>query len=340
MKAFKNGKGRLRKVVVAGLMAAVLAVSASPVAARAATADDGTQRPASGDFNWISGISNVYSVPAGGKSLKTLKEVQGDWKAYLGGIPTEATSYFGSFNVKIVDKGKNYADFIADWYTETAVDNKTGRPSFIDTSKQADTTYTGGMTEKLLFAEDTSLSHQFVSGTPIKDFIIVNFYQQGNRQYAIGAFEADGHNPMGNIFMTRTVSGASLVTSNPAAEVAADWSGFAGYWEYKFQDATGHTAKDSVYIEPISADKAYVVIDNANSGTKTGIVGRMELSGGKLNIYSADGTLRTTMSLVNNNTMSSTAHGGNYTRTDTSARAPEYWNHISNKFAEANEWNG
>lgn len=336
MRVFKDQKTILKRVA-AGIMAAMIAVSVAPVTSLAATTEGGVQRPTNEDFKWINGISDIYAVPGSGKALKTMQEISGDWKGFLGGKPTEDASFFGSLNVTIVDKGKGHLDFIADWYTETRVDNKTGRPTALDTSKAADTTYTGGLTPKYLFAEDASLSHQFINGEAIKDFVIVNFYQQGNRQYALGAFEADGHKPLGNIFMTRTVSGASLITSNAAASVQAPWSGFAGYFEYKHQDGSGQTVRDSVYIEPISADQAYVVIDT--NGKKRAVTGRMELADGVLNVYAASGALFDSMRLVNNNTLQLTSQGASFTRMDSSARAPEYWNHIGNKFAESKEWN-
>lgn len=337
MKVLTNGKRLLKSTLAAGLAAAMLTLGASPIAAAAATTETGAQRPTNADFNWINGISDIYAVPAAGRALTSLQDITGEWKGFLGGIPTENASFFGSLNARIEDKGSNHATMTVDWYTETSVDNKTGRPSYNDTSKNADTTYTGGYSNKMFFAEDMSLSHQFISGEPIKDFIIVNFYQQGNTQYALGAFQTEGRKPLGNIFMTRTVSGSSLITSKAIPNVQAAWASFVGYFETMSQDANGRAIKDSIYIEPISADQAYVVIDAG--GKKRGVVGTLRIENGVLNIYAASGALFDSIRLVNNNTVSLTSRGTSFTKKDTSSRAPEYWNHLGNKFAAGNEWN-
>ncbi|MCR5402856.1 MAG: hypothetical protein K6E91_03435 [Butyrivibrio sp.] len=337
MKVLRNGKSLLKSVLAATLGAAMITIGMSPITASAATTETGAQRPTNADFNWINGISDIYAIPGSGRALTSLQEITGEWKGFLGGIPSETNSFFGSLNAKIEDKGSNHATMTVDWYTETSVDNKTGRPSYNDTSKNADTTYTGGYSNKMFYAEDTTLSHQFISGDAIKNFIIVNFYQQGNTQYALGAFQGDGRKTLGNIFMTRTVSGSSLLTSKPVPNVQAAWAGYVGYFETKSQDEKGRSIRDSIYIEPISADHAYVVIDVG--GKKRAVVGKMQLENGALNIYAASGALFDSIRLINNNTVSLSSRGTSFTRGDTSSRAPEYWNHLGNRFAAANEWN-
>lgn len=371
MTLLKNGKRRLQSAAAAGLMAAVIGVCTLPISASATVVErppeipeselinngtsgqkaippeypgDGAEKPTSSDFDWVNSVTNIFDVPAGATSLRKPSEVKGDWKAFLVGQPTETLSFFGVLNTKIEDKGNGNITFKAKWKTDTIINNSTGEVSTMDSSVLGDTTYVGGMTDQSLYAEDkvsdTILRHMFVNSDLINDFIIVNFYQQGNRQYALGIFETDKQKQIGNIYMTRTVSTSTKKSSGTASSIATEWSGYSGYWVYEYTDEFNNVTRDSIYIEPISADKAYVVLADESIGTRIGIVGKMELnpSDNSLRIYYPNGALFDVVYFVGKGELTVASHGGSFYYKDKSAHTPQYWNHIGNKFAESNEW--
>ncbi len=304
---------------------------------------DGTEKPASSDFEWVSGVTNIFNVPEGADSLRSISDIKGDWKGFLVGQPTEYFIFYGTLNTKIEDKGNNNISFRAKWKNDTLVNNKTGEIVSMDSASLGDTDYYGGITDESLYAEDRNsdplLRHMFVSGDMILDFIIVNFYQQGNRQYALGIFESDTRKQIGNVYLTRTVSGKKKSSASNQT-ITTEWSGFSGLWVYEYTDDYGNVDRYSYYIEPISADKAYVVLCDEIIDTQVGIVGTMKLdhSNNHLYIYAPDGSLFDVLYFVDKGVITVEDAGGWFYKKDKSWHSAQYWNHIGNKFKEANEW--
>ncbi|MCR5403105.1 MAG: hypothetical protein K6E91_04700 [Butyrivibrio sp.] len=200
---------------MAGLLTVMIAVCTLPIAAsaqvqyilRPSEYADGADRPKGEDFDWVRSVDNIFTVPAGAQKLSIPDYAEGEWKAFLVGTPTDKSCFYATFNAKITDNGNNNVTFKADWYTQTLVDRNTGKDYRTDTTILPDDVYYGWTTKDSLFVSDPDTDminlYMFASADLIKEFLIVNMYQDGNRQCALGVFSDSNQKPLGNIFMTR-----------------------------------------------------------------------------------------------------------------------------------------
>ncbi|MCR5405119.1 MAG: hypothetical protein K6E91_15055 [Butyrivibrio sp.] len=393
MKIFKNGKMMLKRMMVAGMSAAMIAVCSQPLSVSAQVQErppeipesefinkgsqgqkaippeypDGADRPRGEDFEWVQSVDNIFNVPAGAQKLSISDNAKGDWKAFLVGTPTDKLCFYATFNAKITDNGNNNVTFKADWYNQTLVDRNTGEGGKLDTTMLPDEVYYGGTTTDSLLVTDPDTDsinrYMFASGDMIKEFIIVNMYQSGNRQCALGVFYGDNEKSLGNIFMTRTgvapyipnsaiaptlvqpksitsVLTGSKTKSNGSA-AASDWSAYEGYWVYEFTDeSTGNVQRDTFYIERKSDDTAYCVICDESIPTWYGVLGKVALDpdANELVIYYPDGSIFDVVSFIGKDEIDVATHGGSFYKKDKSLHSQNYWDFIDNKFATSDEW--
>ncbi len=373
MKIFQN----MNKSLVHGaaaMLSAVLAVCSAPLSVSAvqerppelpaselvssdipaAYQGDGDRLPTGEDFTWIYDVEDIFVVPDGAKTLKTTGEVSGSWKVFLIGQPTDKLCFYNFFNANIVDCGNNNVSLEAKWYKQTLVNRATGESTIMDNTFIKNEIYKGALTDESLYAEDPDNDiidrYMFANGSFIKDFVFVNMYQKGYRQYALGVFSTDGGRPIGNAYMTREVTsyvGEKTTVNNTSGQKAVsieipDWSYFEGYWVYEYKDDATYQ-RDSIYVEPIGLDRAYVVIADESTGARMGSVVDIRHSAinNSLTLLNPDGTVFDVMNGTTFNgkdAVSVEGFGELMIRADKSEHAQEYWNYISDRFKQADVW--
>ena len=373
-----------KRIVTAMAMAAVLAVSALPITASAQVQErppeipegelikqpeipgswqgDGAQKPQGSDFTWVYDVTNIFDVPEGATVLDKKEQVKGPWKVFLVGEPSDYFCFYNNCNININDGVGDNVYLVADWYRQTLVNRQTGEATILDSSGLQSEVYDGTMTAGAIFAEDLDNNDvdrfMFASGDTIKDFLIVNMYQIGDRQYGLGVFSADNAKSLGNLYMTRQVATSVGTTATTTTETTATTSGssdtgegnkaisvsfrdlnwFSGYWTYE-----DSYSSDSFYLEPINDHQVYAVIGDEAAATHYGIVLDVvsDPSRSTISLYYPDGNRFDSINGTNINgtdaiTMSD--YNGVLFRTDKSVRAQEYWDHINDLFKGANEW--
>ncbi len=134
---------KLIKGILAGAMAAMLAVSALPITAAAQVQErppeipeselikqpeipaswqgDGAQKPQGSDFTWVYDVTNIFDVPAGATVLDKKEQVKGPWKVFMVGEPSEYFCFYHTCNNNINDGVADNVYLVANWYRKTLV---------------------------------------------------------------------------------------------------------------------------------------------------------------------------------------------------------------------------
>ena len=228
------------------------------------------ERPENEDFDWLNKVTNIQEVPSGAKVLSSPSEISGDWKVMMIGADNEYYWFTSILNMDFDFAGNSTVSVTADWYRSCEISKKTGESKTYDESKDADTVYKGSMIDGSVYVSDQTSDrfsrYLFVSGERIYDFLFLNWYEKGGKQYGLGTFNSENEY-LGTVALVRN-KGAVPVPEEEST--ASEWAQFEGYWV--FED--DHDPEDlwddelnSIYIKAAGPDRAFIHVDDEMWGS-------------------------------------------------------------------------
>lgn len=218
-------------------------------------------RPGSNDFDWAWNVEDIFDVPKGASALTASDQITGSWNVLLVGDDSEYYHFFSMLNATITEKKSNIT-MTADWYRSALVNKNTGEYSTLDGTLDKDTVYSGSFNNGHMYVydpnPDTVMQYMFVNGKKIYDFLIVNWYEQGSRQYGMGIFSTKDGEPIGRVYMVRNASKYAGKLKTPAS--TPEWEWYAGYWTWEYEDPVNWLNDERLYlwIIPRTADSIYI----------------------------------------------------------------------------------
>lgn len=216
-------KEELISEVRVGLVGGVFASARTKSSERASeeeSSSDNSDRPGMDDFSWgaeMDADANYEQAIPGTVPLSDFTQYGGDWKAMIISAE-EGAIYYALLNMNIDVQDEDNVNLTADWYESFAIDANTEEElKYYDESQDADILYEGmyvsdlsnddGWDDNLVLAWDFENEEEdkyiFASGGIIDNFEIFGWFEDVERQYAVGAACDVDDNTVGALLLVR-----------------------------------------------------------------------------------------------------------------------------------------